>query len=46
MEEQLGRTSSKDSPSSNTGIDLVLEKQREPIAGFIIEGVFVLLSEF
>jgi hypothetical protein len=46
MEEQLDRTSSKDFPSSNAGIDLVLEKQRELIAGFIIEGVFVLLSEF
>jgi hypothetical protein len=28
MEEQLDRTSSKDSPSSNAGIDLVLEKAK------------------
>jgi hypothetical protein len=46
MEEQLDRTSSKDSPSSNAGIDLVLEEQREPIAGLVIEDVFVLPSEF
>jgi hypothetical protein len=38
--------SSKDSPSSNAGIDLVLEKQRELIAGLIIEDVFVLPSKF
>jgi hypothetical protein len=46
MEEQLDRTSSKDSPSSNAGIDPVLEEQREPIAGLVIEDVFVLPSEF
>jgi hypothetical protein len=46
MEEQLDRTSSKDSPSSNAGIDLVLEKQRELIAGLVMEDVFVLPSEF
>jgi hypothetical protein len=46
MEEQLDRTSSKDSPSSNAGIDLVLEEQREPIVGLVIEDVFVLPSEF
>jgi hypothetical protein len=46
MEEQLDRTSSKDSPSSNAGIDLVLEKQREPIVGLVIEDVSVLPSEF
>jgi hypothetical protein len=33
MEEQLDRVSNKDSPSSNAGIALVLEKQREPIVG-------------
>jgi hypothetical protein len=47
MEEQLDRMSSKDSPSSNAGIYLVLEKQREPIAGIVIEDVFIVLpSEF
>jgi hypothetical protein len=38
--------SDKDSPSSNAGIDLVLEKQGEPIVGLVIEDVFVLPSEF
>jgi hypothetical protein len=38
--------SSKDSPSSNAAIDLVLEEQRELIAGLVIEEVFVLPSEF
>jgi hypothetical protein len=46
MEGQLDRMSSKDFPSTNTGIDLVLEKRREPIVGFVIEVVFVLPSEF
>jgi hypothetical protein len=46
MEEQLDRTSIKDSPSSNAGIDLVLEKQGESIVGLVIEDVFVLPSEF
>jgi hypothetical protein len=46
MEGQLDRTSSKDSPSSNVGIDLVLEKQREMIVALVIEDVFVLPSEF
>jgi hypothetical protein len=46
MEGQLNRTSSKDSPSSNVGIDLVLEKQREMIVALVIEDVFVLPSEF
>jgi hypothetical protein len=46
MEEQLDRTSSKDYPSSNADIDLVLEKQMELIAGLVIEDVFVLPSEF
>jgi hypothetical protein len=46
IEEQLDRTSSKDSPSSNAGIDLVLEEQRGPIVGLVIEDVFVLPSEF
>jgi hypothetical protein len=46
MEEQLDRTSSKDSPSSNTCIDFVLEEQREPIAELVIEDVFVLPYEF
>jgi hypothetical protein len=46
MEEQLDRTSSKDSPSSNAGIDLVLEEQREPIVGLLIEDVFVLHLNF
>jgi hypothetical protein len=46
MEEQLDRTSNKDSPSRNAGIDLVLEKQREPIARLVIEDVFVFPSEF
>jgi hypothetical protein len=46
MEEQLYRTSSEDSPSSNAGIDLLLEKQRETIVGLVIEDVFVLPSKF
>jgi hypothetical protein len=46
MEGQLDRMSSKDSPSSNAGIDLVLEEQREPIARLVIEDVFLLPSEF
>jgi hypothetical protein len=46
MEVQLDRMSSKDFPSSNADIDLVLEKQREPIVGLIIEDVFVLPYEF
>jgi hypothetical protein len=46
MEGQLDRTSSKDSPSSNAGIDLVLEKQMEKIVGLVIEDVFMLPSEF
>jgi hypothetical protein len=46
MEEQLDRTSNKDSPSSNTGIDFVLEEQREPIIGLVIEDVFVLPYKF
>jgi hypothetical protein len=46
MEEQLDRTFNKDSPSSNADIDLILEKQREPIAGLIIKNVFVLPSKF
>jgi hypothetical protein len=46
MEGQLDRMSSKDFPSSNADIDLVLEKQREPIVRFVIEDVFVLPSEF
>jgi hypothetical protein len=46
MKGQLDRTSSKDSPCSNTGIDLVLEEQSEPIAGLVVEDVFVLPSEF
>jgi hypothetical protein len=46
MEEQLDRTSSKDSPSGNAGIDLVLDKQRESIDGLVIEDVFVLQYEF
>jgi hypothetical protein len=46
MEGQLDRTSNNDFPSSNAGIDLVLEKQRESIVGFVIEVVFVLPSEF
>jgi hypothetical protein len=46
MEEQLDRTSNKDSPSSNASIDLVSEEQREPIAELVIEDVFVLPSEF
>jgi hypothetical protein len=46
MEGQLDRMSGKDFPSSNTDIDLVLEKQREPIVGLVIEDVFVLPSEF
>jgi hypothetical protein len=43
---QLDRTSSKDFPSSNAGINLVLEKQREPIVGLVIEDVSVLPSKF
>jgi hypothetical protein len=46
MEEQLDRTSNKDSPSSNTCIDFVLEEQREPIVGLVIEDVFVLPYKF
>jgi hypothetical protein len=46
MEEQLDRMSNKDSPSSNAGIDLVLEEQREPIARLVIEDIFVLPYEF
>jgi hypothetical protein len=46
IEEQFDRASDKDSPSSNAGIDLVLEKQGEPIVGLVIEDVFVLPSEF
>jgi hypothetical protein len=46
IEGQLDRTSSKDSPSSNAGIDLVLEKLGEPIVGLVIEDAFVLPSEF
>jgi hypothetical protein len=46
MEGQLDRTSSKDSPSSNADIDLVLEKQRESIVGLVIDDAFVLPSEF
>jgi hypothetical protein len=46
MEGQLDRMSNKDSPSSNDGLDLVLEKQREMIARLVIEDVFVLPSEF
>jgi hypothetical protein len=46
MEEQLDRTSTKDSPSSNAGVDLALEKQGESIVGLVIEDVFVLPSEF
>jgi hypothetical protein len=45
-EEKLDRTSSKDSPSSNVGIDLTLEEQREPIVELVIEDVFVLPYEF
>jgi hypothetical protein len=45
-EGQLDRTSSKDFPSSNADIDLVLEKQREPIVGLVIEDIFVLPSKF
>jgi hypothetical protein len=43
---QLDRASSKDFPNSNADIDLVLEKQRDPIVGLVIEDVFVLPSEF
>jgi hypothetical protein len=43
---QLDRTSSKNFPSINADIDLILEKQREPIVGHVIEDVFVLPSEF
>jgi hypothetical protein len=46
MDEQLDKTPSKDSPSSNAGIDLVLEKQRESIVGLVIDNVFVLPSGF
>jgi hypothetical protein len=46
MEGQLDRMSSKDIPSSNAGIDLVLEKQRELIVGLVIEDIFVLPSDF
>jgi hypothetical protein len=46
MEEQLDRTSDKNSPSSNASIYLVLEKQGELIVGLVIEDVFVLPSEF
>jgi hypothetical protein len=46
MKGQLDRAPSKDFPSSNTCIDLVLEKQRESIVGLVIEDVFVLPSEF
>jgi hypothetical protein len=46
MEGQLDRTSSNDFPSSNADIDLILEKQREPIVGLVIEDVFVLPSKF
>jgi hypothetical protein len=46
MEEQLDRTFNKDSSNSNAGIDLILEKQKEPTAGFVIENVFGLPSEF
>jgi hypothetical protein len=46
MEGQLDRTSSKDSSSSIAGIDHVLEVQRKPIVGLVIEDVFVLPSEF
>jgi hypothetical protein len=46
MDGQFDRTSSKNFPSSNADIDLVLEKQREPIVGLVIEDVFVLPSEF
>jgi hypothetical protein len=46
MEERLDRTSIKDFPSSNADTNLVLEKQKEPIVGLVIEDVFVLPSEF
>jgi hypothetical protein len=46
MDGQLDRTSSKDSPSSNVGIYLVLEKQRELIAGLVMEDAFVLHLNF
>jgi hypothetical protein len=46
MEGQLDTTSSKDFPSSNAGIDLILLKQRGLIVGLVIEDVFVLPSEF
>jgi hypothetical protein len=45
-EGQLDRTSSKDFPSSNAGIDLILEKQRELTVGLLIEDVFELPYEF
>jgi hypothetical protein len=46
MEGQLDITFNKDSPSSNAGIDLILERQRETIIELVIEDVFVLPSEF
>jgi hypothetical protein len=46
MEGQLDRMSNKDFPSRNADIDLILEKQREPIVGLVIEDVFVLPSKF
>jgi hypothetical protein len=46
MEGQLDRTSNKDFPSSNADIDLIFEKQKEPIVGLVIEDVFVLPFEF
>jgi hypothetical protein len=46
MEGRLDRTSIKDFPSSNADTNLVLEKQKEPIVGLVIEDVFVLPSEF
>jgi hypothetical protein len=45
-EGQLDRTSSKDFPSSNAGIDLILEKQRELTVGLLIEDAFELPYEF
>jgi hypothetical protein len=46
MEGRLDRMSIKDFPSSNADTNLVLEKQKEPIVGLVIEDVFVLPSEF
>jgi hypothetical protein len=46
MEGQLDRTFSKDFPSSNAYMNLILEKQRESIVGLVIEDIFVLPSEF